>query len=301
MIDFPRYLTAKKSIDDRAINRFVWEQLVLALSTQSLHRPLRVLELGCGIGTMVERLLAWGLAEKITYLGIDTQAENLQVAKNSLRIWGQENGYQVGVNSSEITLEKGEVSWRISFQQADATSFQATHGFYDLLLANAFLDLINIPTGLSDFASWLQPQGLFYFTINFDGETIFEPVSKVEGERRIIDLYHQSMDDRLLDGQPSGDSRTGRHLFTNLKATGAQILAAGASDWVVFPGDKGYPEDEAYFLHCILDFFESTLENNPVLEQEELAAWLAERRHQINHNDLVYIAHQLDFLGSFPQ
>ena len=60
-------------------------------------------------------------------------------------------------------------------------------------------------------------------------------------------------------------------------------------------------EDEAYFLHCILDFFESTLENNPVLDQEELAAWLAERRHQINHNDLVYIAHQLDFLGSFPQ
>jgi len=300
MIDFPRYLAAKKSVDDRALNRFVWEQLVLTLSSQSLHRPIRVLELGCGIGTMVERLLVWGLAEKITYLGIDTRAENLRVAENRLRKWGQENGYQVGLNSGEITLVKGKVAWQISFKQVDATSFQATQGSYDLLIANAFLDLIDVSLGLPNFKRWLQPEGLFYFTINFDGETIFEPASDDDQESKIIDLYHQSMNERLIDGQPSGDSRTGRHLFSHLKTAGAQILAAGASDWVVFPNNREYPKDEAYFLHCILDFFESSLKSNSELGQEKLAAWLAERREQINKGGLVFIAHQLDFLGSFP-
>jgi len=299
MIDFPRYLAAKKSIDDRALNRFVWEQLVLTISTRSLHHPLRVLEVGCGIGTMVERLLVWGLAEKITYLGIDTQAENLRVAENRLRKWGQENGYQVGLNSGEISLEKGKVAWQISFKRVDATTFQATQGSYDLLIANAFLDLIDVPHGLSNFERWLQPEGLFYFTINFDGETIFEPASDVDDESKIIDLYHRSMNERLIDGQPSGDSRTGRHLFSHLKTAGAQILAAGASDWVVFPNNQEYPKDEDYFLHCILDFFESSLKSNSELGQEKLAAWLAERREQINKGALIFIAHQLDFLGSF--
>lgn len=32
MIDFPRYLAAKKSVDDRSINRFVWERLRVALA-----------------------------------------------------------------------------------------------------------------------------------------------------------------------------------------------------------------------------------------------------------------------------
>ena len=300
MIDFPRYLAAKKSIDDRALNRFVWEQLVLTISTRTLHHPLRVLELGCGIGTMVERLLEWGLAEKITYLGIDTQAENLRVAENRLRKWGQENGYQVGLNSGEITLEKGKVTWQISFERVDATSFQGTQGSYDLLIANAFLDLIDVPNGLSNFERWLQPEGLFYFTINFDGETIFEPSSDVDYESKIIDLYHQSMNERLIDGRPSGDSCTGRHLFSHLQTAGAQILAAGASDWVVFPNNQEYPKDEAYFLHCILDFFESSLKSKSELRQEKLAAWLAERREQINRGGLIFIAHQLDFLGSFP-
>jgi hypothetical protein len=107
------------------------------------------------------------------------------------------------------------------------------------------------------------------------------------------------MDERLVDGQRSGDSRTGRHLFTHLKTAGAQILAAGASDWVLYPGPDGYDADEAYFLYCILDFFESTLKGYPELAQGELESWLVERREQIERKDLIFIAHQLDFLGKF--
>lgn len=301
MIDFSRYLAAKVTVDDRALNRLVWEQLKAALSARELDRPLRILELGCGIGTMVARLLDWGLADRVIYLGIDSQAENIRAAESRLPAWGEQNGYQIGVDAEGLVFGKRDLLWQIHFEQADVTTFQARQGYYDLLIAQAFLDLIDIPKALPGFERLLSPQGLFYSTINFDGVTIFEPVPDEISEARIIDLYHQSMDERRVEGQPSGDSRAGRHLFNHLSAAGADILAAGSSDWVVFPGPDGYPADEAYFLNCILDFFESTLEGHPNLGPQELAAWLTERREQIERGELTLIAHQLDFLGQFSR
>ena len=67
------------------------------------------------------------------------------------------------------------------------------------------------------------------------------------------------MDTRRCRGQPSGSSRTGRRLFGRLKAAGARVVAAGSSDWVVWPGPDGYPADEAYFLHCIIDTIDRAL------------------------------------------
>ncbi len=107
-------------------------------------------------------------------------------------------------------------------------------------------------------------------------------------------LYHQTMDTRPT----GGDSRSGRHLFKHLEQTGAGILAAGASDWVVYPVKGQYPADEAYFLHFILRFFETSLANNPELDPRLLEEWLKQRRAQIERAELVYIAHQMDFLIS---
>ena len=194
MIDFPRYLAAKKTVDDRALNRVVWDRLKGALSALKPDEPLRILELGCGIGTMVERLLDWGLVEKVEYRGIDTLVENIQTAHNRLPTWADQNGYQILSVGDGLQLQKDSLNWNIIFQAADFRSFQANQGYYDLLIANAFLDLINIPEALPQFARLLSPQGFFYFTINFDGCTIFEPVSDEILETKIIDLYHQSMD-----------------------------------------------------------------------------------------------------------
>ena len=299
VIDFPRYLAAKKTVDDRAINRYVWKQLLKSLADLRSSQPLQVLELGCGIGTMIARLLEWGLATNVSYLGIDSNAENIEAAENYLLAWAKENGYHVETDTKEIFLIKKEISWQVRFQKADVITYPAHLGFYDLLIANAFLDLIDIPSTLPRFAGWLKPNGLFYFTINFDGITIFEPEFDPKVEDKIIKLYHQSMDQRSINGRRSGDSLTGRHLFSYLKNFSAQILSAGASDWVVFPFPEGYHADEAYFLHCILDFFERTLKYHPELGQSELDDWLKERREQIERAQMVYIAHQLDFLGRF--
>lgn len=271
----------------------------MTLSAQKFDDPLQVLELGCGIGTMVERLLEWGLAEKVIYLGIDSQAENIQTAEKRIWDWGSRNDYQMSLETNQITLCKDEYFWQVCFQEADVTTFQTYSEFYDLLIANAFMDLIDVPSALDRFSHWLASGGLFYLTINFDGVTNFEPIYDPEREAKLMSLYHQSMDERHVDGQRSGDSQTGRHMFTHLREAGAKILAAGASDWVVYPSSDGYPADEAYFLHCILDFFENTLKGNAALKQGELDGWLTERRRQIELAELTYITHQLDFLGTF--
>ena len=57
-----------------------------------------------------------------------------------------------------------------------------------------------------------------------------------------------------------------------------------------------YPADEGYFLHFILNFFESSLKAHAELDAAEFESWLTKRHGQIERGDLVYIAHQMDFL-----
>jgi hypothetical protein len=105
------------------------------------------------------------------------------------------------------------------------------------------------------------------------------------------------MDSRIIRGKLSGDSRTGRHFFHNAYAAGAQILDAGSSDWVVFPGPGGYPADEEFFLHFIVHTVGLALKDSPGLDHERFSAWVRERHAQVDAGKLVYIAHQMDFLG----
>jgi hypothetical protein len=104
------------------------------------------------------------------------------------------------------------------------------------------------------------------------------------------------MDERVRYGRPAGDSRTGRRLFGHLRAAGAFPLAAGSSDWVVHAGPDGvYPGDEAYFVEAILQTVEDAVQG--LVDPAPLADWLTARRRQLADGELVYLAHQLDFVG----
>jgi hypothetical protein len=142
--------------------------------------------------------------------------------------------------------------------------------------------------------------GLLYFPTTFDGGTVFQPEGDPEFGRAIEACYHQTMDQRVLDGKPSGDSRTGRRLFAHLRAVGVDVLAAGSSDWVVFAGADGYPADEEYFLHDIIHTIGTALTEHPQLDAERLSSWVADRHAQIEQGALVYMAHQLDVLARVP-
>ncbi len=276
--DFPRYLAAKKTVDDRALNGHVWQAL-----RQHMPPQPNILEIGAGIGTMVERLAEQQFISEATYTAIDNQPENIATAKQRLA------DLPAGI---QLTLEAIDLFDFMERERGERP--------YNLLIAHAFLDLMDIPATLPQLFALLQLGGLFYFSINFDGVTTLEPAIDPALDAKIEQLYHQTMDDRLTDGKPSGDSRSGRHLFGHLRQAGAEILAAGSSDWVVFAGPAGYPADEKYFLQFIVETMHRALADHPALDPAQFAAWTAQRQAQIEAGELVYIAHQLDFFGRWP-
>jgi SAM-dependent methyltransferase len=300
-VDFIRYLAAKKALDDRSLNRQVWDALAGAVRGRPISSPLRVLEVGCGIGTMLERLLDWGLLTRATYTGIDVEAEFIRAARQRCR-------RLAATRHADLALAGGgDIVWRtpaqdvrITLKTADLFDFidrPPEKSTWDLIVAHAVLDLIDLSDALPRLLSLLVPGGLFYFSLNFDGATILEPPIDPDLDRRIEALYHHSMDRRRLRGKPAGSSVTGRRLFRHLKEAGARVATAGSSDWVVFPGPDGYAGDEAYFLHWIIDTISRALYGHPELEMRRFQAWVDRRHHQIDSAELIYIAHQLDVMG----
>lgn len=284
---FPHYLLSKQSVDDRALNKDVLN----ALKTNLPSQPIRIVEVGAGIGTMLRRLVRWDVIRQAEYVLVDEMVENIEYASKWMEGWAAEAGLSMERGGHGIRLFDGTRDIRILLERADVFDFiRANHEPADLLIAHAFLDLLPMPESLPKLLSLTT--GLAWLTINFDGVTTFEPTIDAVLDEQIERLYHETMNTRPT----GGDSRSGRHLFGHLQGAGAKILAAGASDWVVHAVDGRYADDEAYFLHFILHFFEESLAGHAELDAKALVNWLEARRTQIERGELVYIAHQMDFL-----
>src|SRR5689334_8668855 len=252
--DYARYLAAKTTVDDRALNRHVLAELCRLMPAGA---P-RVLEVGAGLGTMVARLMDWGVVSAGEYTLLDADRQLLDSSRRWLCDWAVTRGLR-----SELLpdgLQVGDLRVRLVHAEL-GTYLEAAHGVLaDVLIANAVLDLVDVPAVLPGLLRLLVPGGVYWFTINYDGESIFTPGHPHDDQ--IMRAYHRDMDERIRYGRPAGESRTGRHLFQHLRAAGAPALAAGPSDWVVHADQDGtYAADEAYFLRCILSTIRDALRN----------------------------------------
>ena len=292
--DYARYLAAKTTVDDRALNRHVLAELCRLMPAGAPQ----VLEVGAGLGTMVARLMDWGAVGAGEYILLDADRQLLDCSRRWLCDWAAARGLRSDLLPDG--LQVGDL--RVRLVHAELGSYlEAAHGARaDVLIANAVLDLVDVPAVLPGLLRLLVPGGVYWFTINYDGETIFEPGHPLDDQ--VMWAYHRDMDERVRYGRPAGDSRTGRGLFRHLRDAGAPALAAGASDWVVSAGPDGsYPGDEAYFLRSILSTIEGAVRSREDrVAPADLAGWLAVRHRQLAAGELVYIAHQLDFVGRSP-
>jgi hypothetical protein len=243
---------------------------------------------------MAARLLRWGISTRANYLVVDSMQENIDFAQNWLPEWAGRNHFLCERREeNQLGLFDDSRDLNLTFICADVFDFiNASPPKADLLIAHAFLDLLPMPESLPKLFSLVKSDGLAWLTLNFDGVTTLEPVIDPVLDAKIEQLYHQTMDERST----GGDSRSGRHLFKNLRDSGVDILAAGPSDWVVYSQNGTYPADEAYFLSFILHFFEQSLASHPEIDPKTFKDWLKERRSQVDRGELVYIAHQMDFL-----
>ncbi len=279
---YPRYLRSKRTVDDRALNRDVMDTVLEGLPRD---RTVRIAELGGGVGTMVDRLIESGSISRADYLIVDASADFLEEVDELGPTWL--NG------ATRTTAARPGVSCAVSTHHALIEDWvAATEGGFDLVIAHAVLDLVDVQSVLPTLLGSLDERGQLWATINFDGDTIFMPRHPFDDE--LMAAYHLSMDTRTRDGQASGSSTAGRELFLHVRNAGGRITRAGSSDWVVFNGGTGYVGDEAYFAHHIIHTVEQELSSHPVLS-EDVKRWGQVRHGQVETGELVYIAHQLDF------
>jgi hypothetical protein len=241
---------------------------------------------------MLRRLVEWNLFCTGEYVLVDAMQENISYARDWIPLWAAEAGLSVErIGQDYLQLSDRSRDIQIRFECADVFDFaERNKAPADILIGHAFLDLLLMPESLKSL--FTLTKGLAWLTINFDGMSSLQPAIDPALDEKIEGLYHESMDARIT----GGDSHTGRKLFEHLRYADAEILAAGASDWVVHPGEGEYPADEKYFLHFILHFFEESLKNSEQLEANTFKQWLEKRHEQIECGELVYIAHQMDFL-----
>lgn len=297
--EYIRYLLAKRTVDDRALNRLVADAVRTGMD-ECPHRP-RVLELGAGVGTMVARVVDWQILKAADYVVLDSDLESLSFAREWLASWAAARGFQVESRADGMHVSGAgdvDIDLRIIHTELGAFLDEQRSDRFDLIVANAVLDLVDLPRAVPHVLSLLASRGIYWFSVNFDGETIFLPENAADAQ--ILSVYHESMNQRTRVGMGGGDSRTGRKLFGVLRASGARIDKAGSSDWVVFAGADGYVSEERYFLEYILHTIQSTLSSRPVAA-EVVQRWMETRHAQLARGELVYIAHQLDLCGGLQQ
>ena len=258
MREFSRYLRAKKTIDDESLNRRVLEHLQQEL--KNIKEPT-VIDVGAGIGTGLKRLLDWGIIHKAHYTAIDLDPKLIGLAKDRLN----------------KTIDGVFLASSLS----DFASNPDNQNRFDLVMAHAFLDIVNLEESLKSLVQLACTNGLLYFPITFDGESIFEP--QHNHDTIVLSQYHNSMCDK-------GNSKTGRQLFHALRKESVEILEMGSSDWIVYPKNDKYEAEEHFFLNYIVTMIEKSV-GKGALE------WAISRRQDINQGRLVYIAHQLDCLA----
>ncbi|NGM70950.1 class I SAM-dependent methyltransferase [Natronolimnobius sp. AArcel1] len=301
------YLEAKRTVDDRALNRRVLERLQAELTRDE---PVRIVELGAGMGTMLPRLAEWGLLpDRVSYHAVDHNATTIERAQDRLPAELEARGYDVlrsdksgtatfvaHPNEDHLESPNSQCSrLEVTLECGDALSLELTA---DLIIAAAFLDLVDADIALPAIESMLADGGLLYAPITYDGATGFAPRDPLDS--RLEQAYHRHMDEYRSGGR----SDAGRHLLSALPARNWDLLESGGSAWVVRPREagEGYPHREAVVVEHILETIDGAVSEVLVDEPEiatarELERWLERRLAELERGELVYTAANLDILA----
>ncbi|ELY61560.1 class I SAM-dependent methyltransferase [Natronolimnohabitans innermongolicus] len=288
------FLEAKRTVDDRALNRRVLDRFAAALAARADAaddgEPVRIVEIGAGVGTMIPRLVARGvLPDRVHYRAVDRDRACIERARER-------------VPDRVAAIDAGPSRLELAFETADAFAIDARA---DAVIGSAILDLVSLERAIPAVEDLLSPEGVLYAPITFDGGTAFAPSDPEDDS--LERLYHRHMDD-VRDG---GSSRAGRELLAALPERDWTVLAAGGSDWVVRPtsdaggeaGAGGYPASERQFLAHLLETIDDALSTfvPERVAADELDRWLERRRGELEDGTLVAVVHNVDVLARAPR
>ena len=261
-VDFTSYLEAKFAVDSASLNTGLYRRFRECL--ERTPEP-RILDLGTGTGAMLRRITDFDLSGRVRLVGVDQEEGNLAAAGGLLREILRKRGYRLRpiredsrtgrFHAGPIHAEKQGCELEVDLLAGDILDERTTGSLeaFDCITAHAFMDLMPLGPAVAVIRSLLRDGGIFYPTLNYDGQTVLLPEYEHPGfERRVLRIYDRSMERRRLGGRKTGGALSGRRLYRALQDGGFAILGMGSSDWNVFPYGGGYSARERIFLTAIL-------------------------------------------------
>src|SRR5687767_13593245 len=126
-LSFSEYLLSKQTVDERALNQHVYETFKSVLSMNlppGRNSPLKIIEVGAGIGTMPVRLLRRGLLTHADYIAVDEMPGNIACALDWIPQWAAQSGLAVERPAArQLRLFDQDRELRLTFEQADVFDF----------------------------------------------------------------------------------------------------------------------------------------------------------------------------------
>ena len=301
-VSFQDYLEAKYAVDDDSLNRKVFQAFAGDLS--SYDSP-RILDIGTGTGSMIRRVLLSDLVRlsgKVEWIGLDIEKKNLKSAAAFIPRDIKANGWKTEIGHHHILAERDGCNLSIDLLQGDilnpAVEGKLKERPFSFIIAHAILDLLPLKKVGGIIWDLLEPGGKLYSTINYDGRTDLVPVySDISFEKKLLQEYDRSMDQRRASGLRCGGSRTGSLLHGKLVQQGFSILDFGASDWSVGPSRGAYRGKDGVFLTAIVNTMYLEGLKHAVLDERSMHAWHRRRMGNIDERNLFLISHQTDILA----
>lgn len=292
-VAFSEYLEAKFDLDERSLNREV-----RAAFMQALRRlpAVRCVDVGAGTGATLRRLLEAGLEVPLSVVALDRDPLLLEIARDDalrrLRAQGREPSLEAG----EVRAA-GDPTTLLRFVARDFQDHRPEQRA-NVVTAHAFLDMVPLAQALGLFAAWLEPGGLLYASLNYDGGTTLLPTSDDAAfEATLLAHYDDTMERRRVDGQAIGGAFCGRRLHRLLPEHGFAILACGSSDWSITPFLGEYRGGDATCLRALLEMIGGEAQRSGLFEPGRLERWRADRLQCLHDRRLGLVAHQLDLLA----
>lgn len=296
---FRDYLDTKFALDERSLNPQVRSAFLDELRQR---QRFSCLDLGTGSGASIWRLLHSGLPANLEITAVDRDAEILALASRRLAILLAARDYEVMAIPGGIRAHRDRRHITIDFITANLPDFKPkARKHYDAVIAQALMDLLPPQLMARRIADWLRPEGVFYTSLNYDGNTTLFPLYPDEAlEERILGAYDRSMEQRRVDGHGIGGARSGRRMHAALRQAGLEILTYGTSDWNLVPFRGVYPERESLCLTALLDMILNEAERSGEFTTDALDSWYQSRLRQIEAGELGFIVHQIDILARKP-
>ena len=173
-LSFSDYLDAKFPLDERSLNPDVRAVFQAALCSRV---SAQLLDLGCGLGASLRRLLAAGLLGNLDITAVDQDAGLLAKARARAEHELGMAEFEVDPASEPLSAQRNRQTLTLALAEADVMTFAPdAPGTYDAVIAHALMDLLPAPQMAARIHDWLGPAGLFYASLNYDGGTTLFPL-----------------------------------------------------------------------------------------------------------------------------